>query len=287
MAANVSPHQLGVPGSKTVDMNKAVQDLQNIEVEAGIRLAVTISGALDKQAIVFCNSLSTSYGMWDEVADRLAPHACLVRYDTRGHGRSDAPEGGYTIEALGKDVLALLDALEISRAVICGVSLGGLTAMWLGIHAPDRVSGLVLANTAANFPPETMWRDRAATARSHGMASFVQPSLERWVTSGYRDRHERRVADLAAMIAGTSPIGYAGCCEVLATTNVLPDLSRIACPVLVIAGRDDPSTPPARAEEIVAAIAQADLVTLDAAHISCVEAPSPFARSVCDLLAQI
>ena len=201
-------------------MNIAVRDVRSIEVEAGIRLAVSVSGTLDKPAIVFSNSLAASYGMWDEVAERLAPQACLVRYDTRGHGRSDAPDSSYTIETLSKDVLAVLDALEIPRAVICGVSLGGLTAMWLGIHAPDRVSGLVLANTAANFPPATMWRDRAATARSSGVASFVQPSLERWVTAGYRDKHETRVAELAAMITGTSPAGYAGCCEVLAATNV-------------------------------------------------------------------
>jgi 3-oxoadipate enol-lactonase len=268
-------------------MNIAVRDVQSIEVEAGVRLAVSVSGALDKPVIVFSNSLAASYGMWEEVADRLALHACLVRYDTRGHGESDAPESGYTIETLSKDVLAVLDTFEISRAVICGVSLGGLTAMWLGIHAPDRVSGLVLANTAANFPPETMWRDRATTARSSGVASFVQPSLERWVTSEYRGKHESRVADLAAMIARTSSAGYAGCCEVLATTNLLPDLSRISCPVRVIAGRQDPSTPPARAEEIVAAIPQADLVTLDAAHISCVEAPDAFAGYVRDFLTLI
>jgi pimeloyl-ACP methyl ester carboxylesterase len=157
--------------------------------------------------------------------------------------------------------------------------------MWLGIHAPDRVSGLVLANTAANFPPETMWRDRAVTARSSGVGSFVQPSLDRWVTPGYRDTHEARVAELAAMITATSPAGYAGCCEVLANTNLLPDLSRIKCRVRVIAGKQDPSTPPARAEEIAEAIAQADLVTLDAAHISAVEAPELFADAVGAFLA--
>lgn len=279
--------RLREPLSRTADMNIAVRDVQSIEVEAGVRLAVSVSGVLDKPAIVFSNSLAASYEMWDEIEYRLAPHACLVRYDTRGHGRSDAPEDGYTIETLGQDVLAVLDKFEISRAIICGVSLGGLTAMWLGIHAPDRVSGLILANTAANFPPEKMWRDRAATARSSGVGSFVQPSLERWVTSGYRDKHVSRVDELAAMIAGTSPAGYAGCCEVLAATNVLPDLSRISCPVRVIAGQHDPSTPPARAEEVDAAIPQADLVTLDAAHISCVEAPDAFAEAVRDFLTLI
>ena len=266
-------------------MTTAFDDVQRIEVEPGIRLAVSTSGTLDRPTIVLSNSLATSYGMWDEVVDLLAPHARLVRYDTRGHGRSDAPQAGYTIERLGQDVLAILDALEISDAVICGLSLGGITAMWLGIHAPDRVSGLVLANTAANFPPETMWRDRAVTARTSGVGSFVQPSLERWVTPGYRDTHKTRVAELAAMIVATSPEGYAGCCEVLANTNLLPDLSRIQCRVRVIAGKQDPSTPPARAEEITEAVAQSDLVTLDAAHISAVEAPESFAAAVSAFLA--
>lgn len=265
-------------------MNVAVREIQHIEVESGIRLAVSVSGAPGKPAIVFSNSLAASFGMWDEVAERLAPHAHLVRYDARGHGQSDAPEHGYTIERLGGDVLAILDALKIQRAVICGVSLGGLTAMWLGIHAPDRVNGLIPANTAANFPPETMWRDRAATARSSGVASFVQPSLERWVTSGFREKNVARVSELASMIAGTSPAGYAGCCEVLATTNVLPFLPQIAVPARVVAGRYDPSTPPARSEEIASNIPGADLVTLDAAHISAVEAPGEFAATVRDFL---
>ena len=268
-------------------MNIAIRDVQHIEVEPGVRLAVTMEGAPDKPAIIFSNSLATSLGMWDEVVDRLAADARLVRYDARGHGRSSAPEDGYTIERLGRDVGAILDAFGISKAVVCGVSLGGLTAMWLGANMSDRVAGLILANTAANFPPETMWRDRAATARSSGVASFVQPSLERWVTAGYRDKHVARVEELAAMIEVTAPAGYAGCCEVLASTNVLPDLSRISCPVLVVAGEHDPSTPPARAREIAAAIPQASLVTVDAAHISSVEAPDAFADSVRDFLTLI
>lgn len=265
-------------------MTVSATDIRMIEVEPGVRLAVEVSGAPDKPAIVLSNSLAASFGMWDEVAALLAPHARIVRYDTRGHGRSDAPDSGYALEAIGGDVLAILDALEIERAIICGVSLGGLTAQWIGIHAPDRVSGLVLANTAANFPPESMWRDRAAAARKDGVAPFVEASLQRWVTAEYRATHDARVAELADMIASTSPAGYAGCCEILATANTLPDLPRIACRTLVIAGSQDPSTPPARSDEIAAAIPGASTVVLVAAHISCVEAPAGFADAVRTLL---
>jgi 3-oxoadipate enol-lactonase len=259
---------------------KMAGDVRQIAVEGGIKLAVSQSGAMDKPAIVFSNSLATSFGMWDEVVEALAPHARLVRYDTRGHGQSQAPDSGYTIDTLGNDVIAILDALDIPKAVICGVSLGGLTAMWLGIHAPARVSGLVLANTAASFPPETMWRDRAATARQSGVGAFVAPSLDRWLTAAYREAHQARTAELGAMITGTAPAGYAGCCEVLATTNLLSDLPRISCPVSVIAGQHDASTSPARAEEIAAAIPQADVAVLEAAHISCVEQPAKFTALV-------
>lgn len=261
-------------------MNIAVRDVQHIEVEPGVRLAVRVSGAADRPAVVLSNSLAADIGMYDEVAERLAADARLIRYDTRGHGQSDAPESGYSIERLGRDVIAILDALKIERAVVCGTSLGGLTAMWLGIHGADRVSGLIPANTAANFPPETMWRERAATVRANGVASLVQGSLERWVTPGYRAKHPARVAQLAQMIETTSPAGYAGCCDVLAETNLLPELSKITCPVRVIAGLHDPSTPPSRAEEIVSAIKGAEVVALDAAHISAVEAPDAFAAAI-------
>lgn len=265
-------------------MNVGSQGTLSVEVEAGVRLAVTISGASHKPPIVFSNSLATSWGIWDEAERLLAPHARLIRYDARGHGLSDTPETGYSIEKLGRDVLEILDSIGVRRAVICGISLGGLTAMWLGINAPDRVSGLILANTAPNFPPQTMWQDRAATARSSGLAPLVQQSLVRWVTDSYRRVNESRVRELATMISNTRPVGYAGCCDVLATTDILSELWRITCSVRVIAGRHDLSTPVARAEEIVRSITHADLVTLEAAHISCVEAPNSFAEAVCEFL---
>ncbi|MGM4903390.1 alpha/beta fold hydrolase [Tardiphaga sp. 866_E4_N2_1] len=251
-----------------------------IDVDNGVHLAVTDSGARHKPILLLSNSLATSSGMWSEVVNLLTPHIRIVRYDTRGHGASDAPGDGYTLERLGLDALAILDALDIPRAYIGGLSLGGLTAMWLGIHAADRVCGLVLANTAASFPPEAMWRERAATARSSGLSGYVQPSLDRWVTQQYRDEHPVRTAELAAIIMTTSPAGYAGCCEVLATADLLPDLPRIACPVHIIAGSQDLSTPPTRSEQLRVAIPQADLTIVDAAHISAIEIPQSFVDAV-------
>ncbi|WP_029003810.1 3-oxoadipate enol-lactonase [Azorhizobium doebereinerae] len=258
--------------------------LKRIAVEPGVSLQVRVSGTPGKPALLLSNSLTADLSTWDEVETRLAPHAFIIGYDTRGHGRSDAPGEGYTLGRLGADAIAILDALSIPKAVVCGLSLGGLTAMWLGAHVPDRVAGLVLANTAANFPPPGMWEERARAALERGLAPFVAPALERWFTAGFRAAAPERVAQIARVIGATSPAGYAGCCRILAHADVGPDLAAIACPTLVIAGTHDPSTPPARAEEICAGIAGAELVCLDAAHLSAVEAPEAFAAAVQDFL---
>jgi 3-oxoadipate enol-lactonase len=258
-------------------MITAASRIERIEVEPGVRLAVNVPASLSKPVIVLSNSIGASMGMWDEISDRLSDRVSLVRYDTRGHGQSDVPIGPYSIERLGLDVLAILDALKIQQAVFGGLSLGGLTGMWLGANRGERLAGLVLANTAGNFPPASMWRDRAAAVRTNGMNSLVPATLDRWFTKAFRERSPERIEQMAEMIGATPSEGYAGCCDVLAVADLRPRLSDISCPVQVICGAHDPSTPPARGEEIVAAIKGAQMVTLDAAHISVVEAPDAFA----------
>lgn len=258
-------------------MITAASRIERIEVEPGVRLAVNVPASLSKPVIVLSNSIGASMGMWDEISDRLSDRVSLVRYDTRGHGQSDVPIGPYSIERLGLDVLAILDALKIQQAVFGGLSLGGLTGMWLGANRGERLAGLVLANTAGNFPPASMWRDRAAAVRTNGMNSLVPATLDRWFTKAFRERSPERIEQMAEMIGATPSEGYAGCCDVLAVADLRPRLSDISCPVQVICGAHDPSTPPARGEEIVAAIKGAQMVTLDAAHISAVEAPDAFA----------
>ncbi|MEP9377154.1 3-oxoadipate enol-lactonase [Aquabacter sp. CN5-332] len=268
-------------------MDAATNDIRHIEVAPGVRLAVKVSGTEGKPALVFSNSLAADLSTWDEVAERLAPHAHIVRYDTRGHGRSDTPAGPYSLAQLGQDALAVMDALGVQRAVLCGLSLGGLTGMWLGAHASERIAGLVLANTAASFPPAQMWLDRAASAREGGLGQFIEPTLQRWFTQSFRDAQPERVAEVGCVIGATAPAGYAASCELLAATDLLPDLGTITCPVRVIVGAHDPSTPPARGAEIVDAIAGADLVTLDAAHLSAVEAKDAFADALIAFLSRV
>lgn len=261
-------------------MTTTASRIEHIEVEPGVRLAVDVPASFGKPVVVLSNSIGASMGMWDEISDRLSGQLSLIRYDTRGHGKSDVPTGPYNIERLGLDVVAILDALKIKQAVFCGLSLGGVTGMWLGANRGERLAGLVLANTAANFPPASMWRDRAAAVRTNGMGSLVQATLDRWFTPAFRERAPARIAQMAEMIGATPSEGYAGCCDVLAVADLRPRLSDTSCPVQVICGAHDPSTPPARGEEIVAGIKGAQMVTLDAAHISAVEAPDAFAHEL-------
>jgi 3-oxoadipate enol-lactonase len=265
----------------------ATQQITRVEVELGIRLAVESAGDPDKPALLLSNSLAADMTMWDEIVAGAADQFRVVRYDARGHGRSDVPVGPYTIEQLGRDALAIMDALNIQRAAFCGLSLGGLTGMWLGATHSERFNGLVLANTAASFPPAKMWHDRAEQVRARGMQSLADATIERWLTKAYRENHPERSAALCAMVAATPAAGYAACCEVLARTEMQPHLGRISCPVLVICGAHDLSTPPARGEEIVAEIKDTAMVTLDAAHISAVEAAGAFAAEVKKFMSRI
>jgi pimeloyl-ACP methyl ester carboxylesterase len=139
--------------------------------------------------------------MWDDVVVRMKSRVRVIRYNTRGHGGSALGDQPLTIERLGLDVIAIMDRLEIRRAVFCRLSLGGLTGQWLGGGAfPERFEGLILANTAPNFPPPDLWTQRARAVRERGMRELVAPTLERWLTKGFRDRRPDRAAEVARMI---------------------------------------------------------------------------------------
>lgn len=225
-----------------------------------------LSGPTDAPVLVLSNSIGTDMGLWDGQLPALAEQFRVLRYDQHGHGRSPAASGPYDLKRLGTDVLGLLDRLGVDRAHFAGVSLGGMIGMWLAEHAADRIDRLALVCTSAQLDPQA-WHDRAETVRAQGMEPLVEATLGRWFTPAYPERDR-----FARMLRGCDPASYAGCCEAISTMDILNGLSGISSPTLVIAGREDPATPPSHAERIATAIPGARLEILPhAAHLANVE----------------
>ncbi|EON19700.1 3-oxoadipate enol-lactone hydrolase/4-carboxymuconolactone decarboxylase [Cupriavidus sp. GA3-3] len=251
---------------------------------AGARLFYTVDGPESAPAILFSNSLGTDHTMWEPQAAALAGRYRVVRYDTRGHGRSTAPGDAFTVAQLGQDVIAILDALGIGQAVFCGLSMGGLTGMWLGIHAPQRFSHIVLANTAAKIGNADGWNTRIETVRREGMAVMVAPSVERWFTPEFAATAERALDGLRDVLAGLAPRGYAASCAAVRDADFRESVASIQVPVLVIAGSQDPSTPAQEGRALADAIPGARFVELPAAHISSFEQPGRFTAALLDFV---
>ncbi|HKT00012.1 MAG TPA: 3-oxoadipate enol-lactonase [Rugosimonospora sp.] len=240
-------------------------------------LHAEVSGPPGAPVLVLGGSLGTTLDMWQPLLDELGGGYRVLRYDHRGHGGSPVPPGPYTVDELGRDVLALLDARGLDRVLYCGLSLGGMVGMWLAAHAPERIERLALLCTAAYLPAGQGYRDRAAQVRAAGVGSVAEAVLARWFTVRYLARHD--VAGYRAMLAGTPAEGYAGCCEAIAAMDLRPVLPRIVAPTLVVSGSDDPAIPPPFGEQIAAAVPGARFEALDdAAHLAAVEQPGAVAR---------
>ena len=237
-------------------------------------LNYVLEGPENAPVLVLSNSLGTALDMWEEQAPALRERFRLLRYDTRGHGGSPAPPGPYAIEDLGGDVIRLLDGLGIERASFCGLSVGGMTGMWLAAEAPERVERLVLLCTSALLGPKGVWDERIATATGQGMAALVDGVIERWFTPIFRTENPEVVERMARTLRETDPGGYAGCCAAIRDMDLRDRLPSIAAPTLVVSGAEDPATPPEHGRLIRDAIPGARFeVVPDAAHIANVERP--------------
>ncbi len=252
----------------------------------GVRLYWRADGSPEKPALLLLNSLGTDHAMWDAVTPSLTRDFRVLRMDTRGHGASDAPRGDYSIPTLAADALAVLAAASVERAHICGLSMGGMTALEIAAEHPARVDRVVGANTSAEMPRDPM-RERAALVRRDGMGAVADAVLGRFLTQGFRDRNPAVAGTARSTLLATNPEGYAGCCMAISGMELKDKLKRIRAPVLVINGAKDISTPPAEhGDRIVAAVAGARSVTLDAGHLSAVETPDAFAGAVIAFLTE-
>ncbi len=239
-----------------------------------IELAHELLGPMDGPPVILSCSLGTDRSMWDPQTPALVARNPVVRYDLRGHGRSPAPAGPYAISDLGEDLLALMDRLEIERASLCGVSIGAMTSIWVAANAPERVRRLVLCCTSARFGPEAaeVYRARAGTVREHTVDAVADGALERWFTPGFREAQPVLMAQVRRGLTGTSSEGYAGCCEALAALDLFGVLGSISVPTLVIAGAEDPATPPDHGRAIADGIAGARFELIEgAAHLANIE----------------
>lgn len=251
----------------------------------GVDLFYRLDGAPEGPTLMLSHSLGTDAGMWDPQLPALGKRFRVLRYDSRGHGRSAVVPGACTMDDLGRDALALLDALHLDQVHFCGLSQGGMVGMWLGRHAPERIARLVLCNTAARMDASGVWNARIEAVRRSGMSAVADGVIERWFTAGFRDRRPEVVASTRRTLLATSPEGYVASCAAIRDVDQVAGLPSIGAPTLVITGRHDVATPPAKGQAIAAAVPGARLIELDAAHLSNLEAPGAFDAAVLGFLA--
>jgi 3-oxoadipate enol-lactonase len=251
---------------------------------SGVAVHHRVDGPPDAPALLMINSLGADLGMWEPQLPALTARFRVIRYDARGHGRSPVPPGRYALDDLGRDALDLLDRLGVARAHVCGLSLGGMTAMWLAAHAADRVDRLVLLCTSALLGPPSGWAERAATVRAAGTGAVADAVAARWLTPGYAADRPDELRRLRDMVAATPAIGYAGACAAIEEMDLRPDLPGIVAPTLVVAGADDPATPPEHGAAIAAAVPGARLEVVAGAHLTSWEQAETVNRLILEAL---
>jgi 3-oxoadipate enol-lactonase/4-carboxymuconolactone decarboxylase len=249
------------------------------------RVFYRLQGNAGRPVLILSHSISTDHAMWDlQVAD-LLPYFQILRYDTRGHGASEVTAGEYSIEMLGKDVLALADRLEIPKFAFCGLSMGGAIGQWVAAHARERVTHLVLANTSPQFVPRSNWETRIATVLKGGMSAVVELAMQRFFLPETLAKQNPHVASTRSVFLGTDPIGYLGCCAALRDMNHGDLLKQIKVSTLVISGDHDVATPWAgHGERLAQGIPGSKAVHLAAAHLSNIERPHSFTGALLEFL---
>ncbi len=251
---------------------------------AGETFNVLIEGDENKEVLLLSNPMGTNLHLWDPQIPALAEHFRIVRYDSRGHGASVANQGPYSVERLGRDALAIMDALGIERAHWLGLSMGSIVGLWLLVHARERIGRAVLASTAAQMPGPDLWNNRIRSARDTGMNGVAMAVAERWFTKTYRDTNPEKVEAVMEMVRATPLHGYLAACAAIRDMDHARSHSKHQNKALVIAGRHDPTTPPGMGALVASSIERAKFVTLEASHLSNIEDEANFTKAAVDFL---
>lgn len=244
----------------------------------GCSIHYRFDGTEGRPVVMLSNSLGSTLEMWEPQVVALMQRYRVLLYDNRGHGRSEAPKGPYTLERIARDALELIEGLGVGPVLWCGVSLGGMVGMWLGANAPSTLRRAILANTSPLIGPPDIWNQRIQLIEREGMETMARAVVQRWLTPRFSAEYPDLTARLTRMIAETSPQGYVATAAAIRDMDLRPMLPRIAPPILVIAGSDDPSTPCVMGEQIASAVAGARFAILEAAHLSNIEQPEEFNR---------
>ena len=253
----------------------------------GIEFNYSLEGAENAPTVSLSNSLMSNYTMWDAQMPALTAKYRVLRYDTRGHGGTDVPPGPYSIDMLVDDVHALHRALGIEKTHFVGLSMGGMTGQLLGVKYPDLLLSLTLCDTSSHMPPESMWDDRIATARSSGMDGLVEGTLGRWFTTAMQDKDPGELIRVGDMIRNTAVDGFCACCEAIKVMNQTAILADVTAPTLIIVGEDDAGTTPEMSRVIQRKIFGSELVILpQAAHLSNIEQADAFNDALLGFLAR-
>lgn len=248
------------------------------------RLYYVMDGPADAPVLVLSNSLGTCADMWARQIPELAKHFRVLRYDTRGHGKSSVPEGEYSFAQLGADLLELLDHLAIDAAHFCGLSMGGPTGIWLALHHPERIERLVLSNTAARIGSAEGWASRIAAVNENTLEAMAPTLVERWLTEPTRGNEPGLAQILIDMLRRTPDAGYTGNCAALRDADFRDQVSGIKAPTLIISGTHDLAATPADGRYLNSTIAGSRYVELATSHIANWEQADAYSRIVRDFL---
>lgn len=251
----------------------------------GVELFYTLDGPQDAPFLMLSNSLGTTHRMWEPQLTAFSQKYRVIRYDRRGHGQSSSPPGPYSIEDLGRDALAIMDAAGAKAVRWCGLSMGGMTGLWLASHFPDRIEKLVAVSSSTFMPPPELWNGRIRTAQDKGIEVLAAPTMQRWFTADFLKNSQDKVAFIREQFLQTTVEGFCGCAAAMRDMDQRETVKEIRAPTLVIVGSDDQGTTPAEAGNIVNRIRDARGVILKGSHIINVEQAEAFTKEVLAFLA--